>query len=130
MISQICLDYDIHTIKCWSNGCASQFRSQYAFSILTKFDPAINVHWNYFKANCGKGAVDGNRGTVKHALYLCVVTNYVVIKSPREFAEYANSILPRITVHFVDKNSMVLDHHNKCREKVTNILDTLKVHYV
>ena len=64
MISHICLDYDIHTIKCWSDSCALQFCSQYAFYMLTRFDPAINVHWNYFEANHGKGAVDGIGGTV------------------------------------------------------------------
>ena len=53
-----------------------------------------------------------------------------MIKSPREFAEYANNILPRITVQFADNNSMVLGHHNKYREKATYIPGTLKVHYV
>ena len=130
MVSQICLDYDIHTRKCCSNGCASQFRSQHAFCILTKFDPAINVHWNYFEAYHGKGAVDGIRGSDKLAVYPHVLTNHFVIKSPREFSKYENSILPCITVHFVDNNSMVLGHHNKYREKVTNIPGTLKVHYV
>ena len=130
MISQICLDYDIHPMKFWSDGCASQFYSQYAFCMLTKFDPAINVHWNYFEANHRKGAVDGIGGTVKHAVYFHVLTNHVVIKSPREFAELANSILPCTTVQFVDNNSMVLGHHHKCREKATYIPGTLKVHYI
>ena len=130
MISQNCLDYDIHTIKIWSDGCALQFRSQYAFYMLNKFDPAINVHWNYFRANHGKGATGEIGGTVKHAVYSRVLANHVVIKSPREFAEYANSILPHITVKFVDNDSMVLGHHNEWREKTNYIPDTLKVHYV
>ena len=95
MISQISSDYDIHTIKFWSDGCALQFCSQYAFYMLTRFDPAINVHWNYFEVNHAKGAVDGIGETVKRAVYSHVSTN-VEIKSPREFAEYANSILPRM----------------------------------
>ena len=28
IISQFCLDYDIHTIKFWSDSCALEFRSQ------------------------------------------------------------------------------------------------------
>ena len=130
MISQIRLDYDIHTVKFWSDGYASQFRSQYAFYMLTKFDPAINVHWNYFEANNRKGAVDGIGGTVKYAAYSHVLTNRVIMKSPREFAEFANSILPCITVQFVDNDSMVLGHHNECREKATYIPGTLEVHYI
>ena len=62
-------DYDIKTVKFWSDGCASQFRNQFAFFILSKFDHAINTEWNYFEANHGKGAVDGIGGTVKHAVY-------------------------------------------------------------
>ena len=79
-------------------GCASQFRSQFAFFMLSKFDHSINIIWNCFEANHGKGVVDGIGGTVKHAVYSHVLTNRVVIKSPKQFAEYANEILPNITV--------------------------------
>ena len=72
-------DYDIKTVKFWSDGCASQFRSQFAFFMLSKFDHSINIEWNYFEANHGKGVVDGIGGTVKHAAYSHVLT---VIKSP------------------------------------------------
>ena len=88
-------DYDIKTVKFWSDGCASQFRNQFAFFILSKFDHAINTEWNYFEANHGKGAVDGIGGTVKHAVYSNVFKNRVVIKSPKQFAGYANEILPK-----------------------------------
>ena len=97
--------------------------------MLTKFDPAINVHWNHFEANHRKGAVDGIEGAVKHAVYSHVLTNHVIVKSPREFAEYANSILLHITVQFVDNDSAILGHHSGCREKATYIPGTLKVHY-
>ena len=97
--------------------------------MFTKSDPAISVLWKYFEANHGKGAADGIQRTVKHAVYSHVLTNRVVIKSPKEFTEHANSILPCLTVQFEDNNSMVLGHHSKCREKVTYIPGTLKVHY-
>ena len=47
----------------WSDGCASQFRSQYAFYMLTKFDTDIDIQWHYFEANHGKGVVDGIGGS-------------------------------------------------------------------
>ena len=50
MISQICSNYIIHTVKIWSGGCASQFCSQYAFHMLSKFDAKINLQWNYFES--------------------------------------------------------------------------------
>ena len=91
-------DYDIKTVKFWSDGRASQFRSQLAFFMLSNFDHSINIEWNYFEANHGKGVVDGIGGTVKHAVYSYVLTNRVVIKSLKQFDEYANEILPNITV--------------------------------
>ena len=67
-------DYDIITVKFWSDDCASQFRSQFAFFMLSKSDHSINIEWNYFEANHGKGVVDGIGGTVKHAVYSHVLT--------------------------------------------------------
>ena len=87
ILSTMQADYDIKTVKFWSDGCASQFRSQFAFFMLSKFDHSINIEWNYFEANHGKGVVDGIGGTVKHAVYSHVLTNRVVIKSPKQFAE-------------------------------------------
>ena len=50
MISQICSNYSIHTVRLWSGSCDSQFRSQYAFYMLSKFDAKINLQWNYFES--------------------------------------------------------------------------------
>ena len=52
----------VKKINFWSDGCASQFRSQYAFYMLTKFNRDINIQWNFFEANHGNGAVDGIGG--------------------------------------------------------------------
>ena len=59
-------ELEVTAIKFWSDGCASQFRSQYAFYMLCKLAPSIDIEWHYFEANHGKGAVDGIGGTVKH----------------------------------------------------------------
>ena len=75
----------------WSKGCASQFRSQYAFYMLTKFDADIDIQWHYFEANHGKWAVGGR---AKHSVFCRVKSHQVVIQSPVHFAEYANSTLP------------------------------------
>ena len=91
-------------MKFWSDGCASQFRSQYAFYMLTKLDINIEIQWHFFEANHGKGSVDGIGGTVKHA----VLSNKVVITSPKHFAEYTNSILPKISVLFLDNDQLRL----------------------
>ena len=41
-------------IKFWSDGCASQFRSKFAFYMLTKFDADLDIQWHFFEANHGK----------------------------------------------------------------------------
>ena len=107
-------DYDIKTVRFWSDGWASQFRSQFAFFMLSKFDHSINIEWNYFEANHGKGVVDGIGGTVKHAVYSHVFTNRVVITSPKQFAEHANEILPKITVQYVENESMEHGYQSEC----------------
>ena len=54
ILSTMQADYDIKTVKFWSDGCASQFRSQFAFFMLSKFDHSINIEWNYLKQTMEK----------------------------------------------------------------------------
>ena len=56
-------------VKFCSDGCASQFRSRYAFYMMTKFNPDLEIQWHYFEANYGKGVVDGIGGQVKHSVF-------------------------------------------------------------
>ena len=98
----------------WSDGCASQFRSQYAFYMLTKFDTDIDIQQHFFETNHGKGAVHRTGGRVKHSVFHCVKSHQVVIQSPVHFAKYANSILPGINVIFVANYDMKLGFHDEC----------------
>ena len=130
LICKIKEDTTISSIKFWSDGCASQFRSQFAFYMMTKFDRNVALQWHYFEANHGKGAVDGIGGTVKHAVYRHVLSKKVVIRSPQHFAEYADSILPKISVIFVDNENLQLSFHEECRANAVYIYGALKVHFV
>ena len=47
---------------------------------------------------------------MKHAVYSHVLTNRVVIKYPKQFAEYTNEILPEITVQYVENEPMELGY--------------------
>ena len=85
---------------------------------------------DYFEVNHGKGVADGIGGTVKHVVYSHVLTKRVVIKSPKQFAEYANKILPKITDQYVDNESMELGYQSECQEKAKKVKETLKVHCV
>ena len=49
IVSQLS-NYEIDTVKFWSDGCTPQFGSQYAFYMISKCDPWINrvaLLWNY-----------------------------------------------------------------------------------
>ena len=94
ILSTMQADYDIKTVKIWSDGCASQFRCQFAFFMLSKFDHSINTEWNYFEANHGKGVVDGIGGTVKHAVYSHVFT---------ELSSNPQSSLPSMQMKYCKK---------------------------
>ena len=122
--------YDIKTVKFWSDGLASQFWSQFAFFRLSKLDQSINIEWNYFEANHGKGVIDGIGGTVKHAVYSYVLTNRIVIKSPEQFIKYANEIFPKTTVQYVENESIELGYLSECQEKAKKVKGTLKVHCI
>ena len=69
---------------------------QFAFFMLSKFDHSINIKWNNFEVNHGKGDVDEIDSTLKHAVCSHVLTNRVVIKSLKQFAKNANEILPEL----------------------------------
>ena len=67
---------------------------------------------------------------MKHAVYSHVFTNRVVINSPKQFAEYANEILPRNITQYVEKNPWSLDINQNAEKKLKKIKGTLKVHCV
>ena len=123
-------EVNIKHVKFWSDGCASVFHSQYAFYMMTKLDQDIKIHWNYFEANHGKGAVDGVGGTMKHAVFHHVQSGRVVIKSPQQFAEYADKLLENVSVIYIPTESLELQYHDECRQKSVYMRGTLKVHYV
>ena len=121
---------NLNTFKFWSDGCGSQFRSQYAFFMLTRFRPDLSIEWHFFEANHGKGAVDGLGGSVKHAVWRRVMGNRLTIRCASEFADEANKICPGITVKFVATKELNLSYHIQCRNRSKAVPKTLQVHSV
>ena len=112
----------------WSDGCSAQFRSQFAFQLLTQFDKELSIEWHFFEANHGKGAVDGIGGTVKHAVFRKVLAKQVLINSPKQFAEYADSIIKGISVIYI--SDIDISFKDNCRSQAQPVSGTLKVHMV
>ena len=130
LINKVNEDAKITSIKFWSDGCASQCCSQSALYMMTKSERDVELQWYYFEASHGKGAVYGIGGMVKHAVFRHVLRKQVVIKSPKHFAKYADSILPNIRVIFVDDDDLQLNFHKECREKAVYVYATLQVQFV
>ena len=46
LINKVKEEAKITSIKFWSNGCASQFRSQFPFFMMAKFDRDVELQWH------------------------------------------------------------------------------------
>lgn len=128
LIKEMEKSHKFSKIKFWSDGCSSQFRSQYTFYMMTKFPVEYNIEWHYFQANHGKGAVDGIGGTIKNSVFRRVLSKEVVISGPEHFATFADSILPSINVKFIQAAESGFD--DECRNEARPVPGTLKVHKV
>ena len=96
--------------------------------MLTKFSSVYDIEWHYFQANHGKGAVDGVGGTIKNTVFRKVQAKDVVIQGPKHFAEFADSILPSISVIYIKDSKS--SYEEECRKNAIKIPGTLKVHKI
>lgn len=116
------LEFD--TVCFWSDGCASQFRSQYCFALLCLYDANLNITWHYFESNHGKGCIDGIGGTIKRLVYRDVLSNKVIITSASHFVEYVN---PLTFINVLYLNASDIETFEISSQKVDK---TLQVHCV
>ena len=65
----------------------------------------------------------------KHSVFRHVLSKKVVIKSPKHFAEYADSILLNISIIFADDGDLRLNFYEERREKAAYIYGTLQAHF-
>ena len=82
----------------WPDGCSSQFKSQHVFLDLTDLDRDIELEWDYFESNQGKGAVDSIGGCAKQKVFKHVRSFKVVLSNAEEFASYANKVVEVIDI--------------------------------
>ena len=97
----------LERVYIWSDGCASQFRSQYVFRSLLYYPDKLKITWDHGAAHHIKGPHDGIGGTVKRKVYQDVSTWEVVIKDALHFATYANEIC-NVQVEYLDKGDIIV----------------------
>ena len=56
-------------LRLWSDGCSRQFRSRFAFFLLSRFELEHTIFWYYNKRHHGKGPMDGGGGTIKQRVF-------------------------------------------------------------
>ena len=66
----------------------------------------IDIKWNYFESNHGKGAVDGIGGCVKQKVFTHVKAFKVVLSTAEEFSKYANEVVAGIEVLYHDTSEI------------------------
>ena len=119
------LNQVINTRYICSDGCASQFRSQYVFQTFSFYPAILKVFWHYSEAHHFKGPHDGIGGIIDRCVYNDVRASKVILRDAKHFAEYANEKLA-INVAYLDKAEIT----------VVNVKDsvpvpgTLTIHHV
>ena len=64
----------------------------FVFCLLTEIQKDVDIVWHYFEARHGKGPMDGIGGTIKNMVFKKVLSGSTVINTPKEFAEFANTV--------------------------------------
>ena len=116
------------TLHIWSDGWAGQFRSRYAFALVSQTDSKLEVNWYYSERHHGKGPMDGIGGTIKNKVFRDVMSNKCLIKNAKDFAEYANKTINGITSIYIPINGLLTEPDNI--DNASKIPETLSIHKV
>lgn len=115
----------VKKVHFWSDGCGSQFRSQYTFRFLCNLPAELEITWNYGEAHHFKGPHDGIGGTVKRKVYADVKSQKVVVQDAKHFAEYAKGACS-VNVLYLDSANII----SPSIEGSKYIPGTLQIHQV
>ena len=115
----------VKKVHFWSDGCGSQFRSQYTFRFLCNLPAEFEITWNYGEAHHFKGHHDGIGGNVKSKVYADVKSQKVVVQNTKHFAEYAKGAC-NVNVLYLDSANII----SPSIEGSKYIPDTLQIQQV
>lgn len=112
----------------WSDGCASQFRSRFTFSLLTHLHPTKEIEWNYNEAHHGKRPMDGIGGTLKNKVFQEVKSGRIVVTTPKDFSIQASKLVESVTTLYLPMKDIMPEPSSV--EDAPYIKGTLNVHRV
>ena len=108
-----------------SDGCSSQFRSQYVLCSFSCFPRNLELTWNYGEAHHFKGPHVGIEGAIKRKVFSDVTTQKVVIQNASHFCSYASNV-SHVNMIYLDKSEVQIPDVNDS----SYVPGTLKVHQV
>ena len=86
----------------------NSFRLRYVFFILSKYEAPINLSWFCYERHHGKGSMDGIGGTLKNAVHPDVKSGKAIINDAKEFAEYADKTIKRISSLYMMSDDVIV----------------------
>ena len=112
----------------WSAGCSAQFRSQFAFKLLSSIDSSKNITWFYNEKKHGKGLIEGTGRPSKNCVYRNVMSGKCVTDTPKQFAEYANKAVKGITSLYLPEEDVLIEPDDI--KASPRIKDTLQIQMI
>ena len=130
----MCIDFVIREVEkhialtkviLWSDECAVQFRSHFAFKLISTYSPDLLIEWHYNEAHHVKEPMDGIGGTI--TCCICQVkSGQFIINSTEDFWKAANRFCSSITTLF-QKSDLILSEPSDI-EEAPIVTGTLKIH--
>ena len=120
--------HKVNKVIVWSDGCASQFRSKFLFSLMTYFDRSVHFEWHYNEAHHGKGTMNCVGSTIKRVLFGLVKSGKIVINTAEDFAREAEKAVPYIATIFLSVNDEIIEPASV--DSAPAIKGTLNVHKI
>ena len=93
------------------------------FCLLTEIRKDVDIVCHYFEAHHGKDLMDGIGGNIKNMVFKKVLSGTTVINTPKEFAEFVNTVSTISCLYLPNEES---DHVKDC----TPIPNTTKTHKI
>ena len=84
----------------WSDLCAAQLRSCFAFKLTSTYRPYFLINWHYNKTHHSKDSIDGTGGTIKNLVFCWLKLGQTIINLAEDFCKAANQFIPSTTMLF------------------------------
>ncbi|XP_037049030.1 uncharacterized protein LOC119083416 [Bradysia coprophila] len=90
----------IKTIRIWSDGPTSQFKSRYIASVILRFEELfkIKIYWNFFATAHGKACIDGIGASVKKQVQDKVLSRQNTVFDTNDFVNAFNSSKSKVNL--------------------------------